>query len=299
MINPILASSARRRMRSIKTPLIITLYGALLFFFALFSSVLPLFSQTITIGQMRRGVESYIYLMIIQFVMLVLVAPAMTAGAISGERERQTLDLLLVTNTGALRLVLGRLLESFLFLALLIFSSFPTMCLILAAGGITLAQMLEGLLFLFATAYAALCVGIFCSSLLRRTVTATVVSYLTVFAIGILTLIPLISDVNRIGKLLDAAASSGVTLTTIDILPYSFIVNPALSLFSLIADQTGLLRSTVGQFSYTLTSAFDKMQFGVYARCGMAFLAAAGSILLLLSALFVRPSAIGRRRHGA
>ena len=42
----------------------------------------------------------------------------MTAGSISGKRERQTLDLLLVTNTGPVKLVLGKLLESFSFLAL-------------------------------------------------------------------------------------------------------------------------------------------------------------------------------------
>ena len=39
-------------------------------------------------------------MVMLQFGMLVLVAPAMTAGSISGERERQTLDLLLVTDTG-------------------------------------------------------------------------------------------------------------------------------------------------------------------------------------------------------
>lgn len=54
-------------------------------------------------------------MIMLQFGMLVLVAPAMTAGSISGERERQTLDLLLVTNTGPVKLVLGKLLESFSF----------------------------------------------------------------------------------------------------------------------------------------------------------------------------------------
>ena len=125
MNNPILSFSAIRRMRSARTPLLITLYSLLLALLAYFTVYGRFMGATVTLGDMRLSVDGYAYMIMLQFALLVLVAHAMTAGSISGERERQTLDLLLVTNTGAVKLVLGKLLESFSFLALLVMCSMP------------------------------------------------------------------------------------------------------------------------------------------------------------------------------
>ncbi len=285
-------------MRSFKAPLIISLYCGLLLVIAIVIAVVPLSRGTITIGTMRSGIEGYIYLTALQFFLLLLVSPALTAGAISGERERQTLDLLLVTNTGVMKLVFGRVLESFFFLALMIFSSLPVLCLMLAAGGITFVQMLISLLFLMCEAYAALCVGIFCSSLFKRTAPATVVAYLSVFSIGVLTMLPIFSDISRIGDLVNAAQNSNVALTSLNMLPLSFFMNPLLALVSLLIEQTGLLTNTITQYSYTLYQAFSAMDFHLYAWLGMAFMTVAGTVLALIGAMFIRPSAHGKVKSG-
>ena len=107
MNNPIFAFSAIRRMRSVRTPLLITLYSLLLAALAYFTVYGRFMGATVTLGDMRLSVDGYAYMIMLQFGMLVLVAPAMTAGSISGERERQTLDLLLVTNTGPVKLQLS------------------------------------------------------------------------------------------------------------------------------------------------------------------------------------------------
>ena len=159
MNNPIFAFSAIRRMRSVRTPLLITLYSLLLAALAYFTVYGRFMGATVTLGDMRLSVDGYAYMIMLQFGMLVLVAPAMTAGSISGERERQTLDLLLVTNTGPVKLVLGKLLESFSFLALLVMCSLPMLSLVLITGGATLAQVLISVAFLLLTALAALSVG--------------------------------------------------------------------------------------------------------------------------------------------
>ena len=99
MNNPIFAFSAIRRMRSARTPLLVTLYSLLLATLAYFTVYGRFMGATVTLGDMRLSVDGYAYMVMLQFGMLVLVAPAMTAGSISGERERQTLDLLLVTDT--------------------------------------------------------------------------------------------------------------------------------------------------------------------------------------------------------
>lgn len=288
MSNPILAFSARRRMRSIRTPLLLTLYALLLAVAAYLAVYAPFVGETVTLSDMRGSVTGYALLVMLQFGLMVLVAPAMTAGSISGERERQTLDLLLVTNTGTLRLVLGKLLESFGFLALMVLCSMPMLSLVLLTGGATLVQVLTSVAFLLLTALAALCVGLFCSTLFKRTVTATVVSYLAVFGLGLVTLIPLAHDVRRIGDLYDAMNIAGQKLHMIEYTPISFTINPALGLFSLLEDQTKLFQNYLWQFSYTLGNTRPYLHLDQCALYHMAFLAVASAALTGLAALNMR-----------
>ena len=288
MNNPIFAFSAIRRMRSARTPLLITLYSLLLALLAYFTVYGRFMGATVTLGDMRLSVDGYAYMIMLQFALLVLVAPAMTAGSISGERERQTLDLLLVTNTGAVKLVLGKLLESFSFLALMVMCSLPMLSLVLITGGATFAQVLVSVAFLLLTALAALSVGLVCSSLFQRTVTATVMSYLSVFALGIVTLLPLWHDVKCIGDLYDAMNVAGGQLHTIEYTPISFTINPALGLFSLLAAQTQMFSSMLWQFSYSLANTFTYLPFDHFLYCNMTFLAAASVLLIAFAALNLR-----------
>lgn len=307
MINPILASSARRRMRSIRTPILITLYGAMIFAVGLGAAFGAFASSTLSIFAMREGVTAYAAMLAIQFAMILLITPAMTAGSIAGERERQTLDMLLVTNTGSLRIVAGKLLESLGYVALLLVAALPTMCLTLITGGVTLADVLTGALFLLVTAFAALSVGVFASAVFRRTVTATVMAYLIVFFIGVVTMVPLVLGVRSIGSNYDAMFSSTMVSSVaviggadgIGIGVNGFIYSPAMGLMALIADQTGLLKSTLMDYSYTMYRIYDYLDFSAIKWENMAFMAGAGLLLDLLAACFVRPREARMRRRSA
>ena len=107
-LNPIFESSARRRMRTGKTALILTAYMAALLVFSL-SRLSVFFGQGVTVGRMRLGTEAYIWQTALQLALIVVVAPALGAVSIAGERERQTFDLLLVTGVGTRKIVLGKL----------------------------------------------------------------------------------------------------------------------------------------------------------------------------------------------
>ena len=307
MINPILASSARRRMRSIRTPILITLYGAMILASGLGMAFGAFTSSTLSIFAMREGVTAYAAMLAIQFAMILLITPAMTAGSIAGERERQTLDMLLVTNTGSLRIVAGKLLESLGYVALLLVAALPTMCLTLITGGVTLADVLTGALFLLVTAFAALSVGVFASAVFRRTVTATVMAYLIVFFIGVVTMVPLVLGVRNIGSNYDAMFSSTMASSVaviggadgIGIGVNGFIYSPAMGLMALIADQTSLLKNTLMDYSYTMYRIYDYLDFSAIKWENMAFMAGAGLLLDLLAACFVRPREARMRRRSA
>lgn len=295
MSNPILSFSARRRMRSIRTPILLTAYALLLAVLGYVAVYEPFMGATVQISDMRASVNGYALLVMLQFGLLVLVAPAMTAGSISGERERQTLDLLLVTNTGRIKLVLGKLLESFGFLALLVLCSMPVLSLVLITGGATVAQVVTSVLFLLLTALAALSVGLFCSALFKRTVTSTVVSYLTVFGIGIVTLLPIWHDVKCIGDLYDAMNIAGKQLHMISYTPIAFSMNPGLGLFSLLQEQTQMFSGVLWQFSYTLGNTQAYVRYDYFLGLNMAFMAAMSVLLVGLSAFQMR----ARGDHGA
>ena len=305
MNNPILAFSARRRMRSVRTPLLITLYALILAVIAYLTIYACFLQPTFTLTDMQNGAYGYIAILALQFALIVLVAPAMTAGSVSGERERQTLDLLLVTNINPVRLVLGKLLESFGFLALLVVSSLPVMSMAVLTGAAELTDVLMSAAFLLVTALELLSLGMFFSSLIKRTVTSTVVTYLAVFGLGVITLLPLYYDTKRISDLYDIMLSassyySASEALMLDYVPISFVVNPMMGLLALIQTQTASVGQFLWQLSYTLGNTVDYLHYNRMYLYNMACMAGVSIVLTALSALLMRAGRggmKGRRRH--
>ena len=240
MLNPILAFSATRRMRSFRTMLIVIAYMAALLTLALVI-LGPFLGGNVYLTDTGRSSMAYLLLIGIQFGLLILIAPAMTSGAIAGERERQTLDLLLVTNTGSFRILLGKVMESFAVLALLIVCGLPVMSLCMLTGGITIGQILIGELFLLAEAFACVSVGVFCSALFRSTVVSAVMSYLMIIVIGVVTALPMVFGYPRAitdvvyGKAQYAALTADGARAMIPALMY---LNPGFGLLALVQGET-------------------------------------------------------------
>ena len=176
-------------MRSFKTMLIAIAYVLALLILAL-AFLGPFLTNSMYLNTMRMGPFCYLALLVAQFGLIILIAPVMTSASVAGERERQTLDLLLVTNTGSFRIILGKVLESFAMLALLILCGLPVMSLCILTGGVSLWHILIGELFLLAEAFACVSIGVFCSSVSRSTVLSGVLSYLVILLIGVVTALP-------------------------------------------------------------------------------------------------------------
>ena len=129
------------------------------------------------------GREVFIGLIMFQTLLVVFLAPAYTAGAISLEREKQTLDLLATTPISSLAIVLGKLASALTFVFLLILSSIPLTALVFTFGGVSPDDLIRGYLILFVTGFGLGSVGLFASSLVRRTQAATVLTYFLVLAL--------------------------------------------------------------------------------------------------------------------
>ncbi|MBI4771604.1 MAG: ABC transporter permease [Chloroflexi bacterium] len=113
----------------------------------------------------------------IELFLVSFIAPAFTAGAISSERERQTYDLLRTTLLPARALVLGKLLSALSYVALLLLVALPLQSLAFLLGGVAIEEVLIAAAVLLVTALASGSMGVFFSSLVRRTLGATVLTY--------------------------------------------------------------------------------------------------------------------------
>jgi ABC-type transport system involved in cytochrome c biogenesis permease component len=111
--------------------------------------------------------------------MVAVLAPAATAGAISSEREHQTLELLAVTPISSVAIVLGKLLSALAWVFVLILASIPVTAIVFVFGGVAPDDMLRGYVVLFATVIGLGSVGIFFSALTRRTGASTGLTFVT------------------------------------------------------------------------------------------------------------------------
>lgn len=170
----------RGRMRRGKAYIIITVY--LLLMSLLVGLVyLGLASSANNVGNsgMVQTVGKVVFGIVVgvEMLMVCFVAPALTAGAISSERERQTYDLLQTTLLPARSLVLGKLTSAIFFLLLLLVVGFPLQSLASLFGGVAIGEVLVAFLLLIVTAFTFSAIGLLISSLMHSTLASTVISY--------------------------------------------------------------------------------------------------------------------------
>jgi ABC-type transport system involved in multi-copper enzyme maturation permease subunit len=125
-----------------------------------------------------------------QYVLASLMAPSFAAGAITGEKERKTYEMLLASPLRPAAIVLGKLLASLAHLAILIFSSLPIVMLCLPLGGVSIYEVLAAYLALVLSILTFGMISVACSSFFQRTAASLVVSYLLILPmalVGVLT----------------------------------------------------------------------------------------------------------------
>jgi len=124
-----------------------------------------------------------------QYLLASLMAPSFAAGAITGEKERRSYEMLLASPLRPGAIVLGKLLASLSHLAILIFCSIPIVLLCLPLGGVSFYEVLAVYLAVILSAVTFGMISLACSSYFRRTASSLVVSYLLVLPLALLGLL--------------------------------------------------------------------------------------------------------------
>lgn len=176
--NPVVKKELRSRMRGRRAFVVLTAYLALmalvivLIYLAVVQNAQPYGSSGRDSGQ-----AIFFAIVFVQIFLAGFIGPAFTAGAISGERERQTYDLLRTTLLSPGRLLMGKLVAALGYVLLLIASSLPLHGIALLLGGVDLVEFaISQLLIGVATLFYALW-GLYASIRMRSTLTATVFTY--------------------------------------------------------------------------------------------------------------------------
>lgn len=125
----------------------------------------------------------FISVIIFESAMICLVVPPASAGSISGEREHQTLDVLLTTNMTPLEIILGKYFSCLIYIGLLLLSTLPMVSIVFIYGSISFIQILAlyGTLAIVAMYLASF--GIYFSTICKKSSTATILSYLAIWVL--------------------------------------------------------------------------------------------------------------------
>ena len=137
--NPLLIKELRGRMRGARGFVVLTVYLVLLSCFAAvvyYAYTLNASSPMGGLDMAELGTAVFASVVIIEIFMVMLITPAFTAGAISGERERKTFELLRTTLLSGRQLVYGKFASALTYMLLLILTAVPLESLAFFMGGV-------------------------------------------------------------------------------------------------------------------------------------------------------------------
>jgi ABC-type transport system involved in multi-copper enzyme maturation permease subunit len=181
----------RGRMRGRRAFVILSLYLVLLAGFAWMVELIMErtyatgFGGNATIATAAIGQGIFVSILMLETLLVAFLAPMATAGAISLEREKQTLEILAATPITSVAIVVGKLLSALIYVWLLIAASIPLTAVVFVFGGVAPDDLLHGYIVLIITALGLGAFGLLCSSLVKRTQAASAITIFGVLALSI------------------------------------------------------------------------------------------------------------------
>lgn len=131
-------------------------------------------------------------LAVAQVFIVALIVPIITASSISGEKERQTFDIMLTTCMSPFSIVLGKVVSAVIRILFFVAAGMPVMALSFVVGGLAWSSLFYFVLTIILLSVLSGSIGIFCSSFCRKSISAVVLSFAVYFVIYVLTFVPLI-----------------------------------------------------------------------------------------------------------
>jgi ABC-type transport system involved in multi-copper enzyme maturation permease subunit len=253
-VGTIMVKELRSRMRGRRAFVVLTVYLGILALIAYgaYVVIVPSARAQGEFGSPANasamvGQAIFILLSFFQLLLVCFIAPAFTSGAVSLEREKQTLDLLISTPMRPGAIIVGKLLAALAFVFLMILAAVPLSALVLLYGGAEAEDIVRQQIVLLATALGLGTIGLFFSALIKRTQAATVLTYIVMLGLTVGTVLLFIfwsavivrgnEEAGRFGRLDDRAPE------------WLIYPNPVVAMADVVAETEG---GSFGGFSQVL-----------------------------------------------
>lgn len=247
-INPILKNESKIGVRTFRFNLMVMLYVGILSIMAMGAYYL------INVDRYGLGLDLSNFTVLNfalacgQAVLLMFIVPVLTATSITGERERQTLDILLSTNLSPMKIVLGKLMSTVTKVTLLIISTMPIYAINFLVGGTSFNEIIILTIFFISTTIYVGSIGIFMSTMFKTSKSSTVASLITVLFAVVGTLIIGAVVISR--DYYNTIQNNNVSTYIIN-LPFWMYINPAIEFIYILIKQSGISEVTPKMLSYT------------------------------------------------
>ncbi|MCH5332874.1 MAG: ABC transporter permease [Agathobacter sp.] len=178
MLNPIVKREIRVQARSMRICWTVFAYEAIMaavYFVAM--TVLKTNSMYGTENIYSSLIWLYPVLSVTQILILGVIVPIRTASAISGEKERQTFDIMMTTSMSCFSVIMGKVMTAIIQDMFFVAASLPIMALVFVIGGLPWSYLLWFFLLALLVSLFSASIGIFCSSVSSRTITAVIMAY--------------------------------------------------------------------------------------------------------------------------
>lgn len=183
--NPVMLKELRERMRGARAFVVITVYLGLMSAFALLLYLIQrgvLQSQRTSVtGELGRVL--FIGVVGVELLLIIFIAPALTAGAVTTERERKTYDLLQITLLPRASFIIGKLESALSYIFLLLLAAIPLQSIAFLFGGVSETEVALAFVVLAMTAVTLGAVGLYFSTVVDRTLTASIRAYTAAFSV--------------------------------------------------------------------------------------------------------------------
>lgn len=273
-MNPVYKNELKMSARSMQIPVLAVIFNSILSVVTL--SVLYSIRQ----GYIRNGSEPYSSMMLlyvvvltIEVVLLCLFVPSAAGGSIAGERERQTLDILLSSRMSVGEIVMGKLLSCISTAVLLVLTSVPILAVTSMYGGMQLSVLYQSAAYVGFFILFIGSIGFFCSCRFKKTTYASISAYGVIIALTIGTglLVVLLnmavggfygnffmtSSTSELSyaysSMVDTASSASASHPVAGII-YLWLLNPAVTYVLIVFHQIGEM-SLVENFLHELGAA--------------------------------------------
>lgn len=182
--NPVLLKELKLRFRTFKSFTGLMFYLGVLVLFVTGFLLISTNFQSKGFFTPSSSFEMFIVITLLQLALVMFITPTLTAGAISSEREKQTLNILLTTTQTSTQIIVGKLLSSIAFLLLMLIAGLPLYSIVFLFGGVSPSQLIVIFLLYLLTVLAIGSVGIMFSTITKRTIVAMISTYGTMIFLG-------------------------------------------------------------------------------------------------------------------